>query len=83
MRIVEYLPPPRRFSNICRFGRGRHNLALQNRRDLPDLLIISISGWLQESESENAKEIINHYLLKPVDFKDLRAKIAGTQAADG
>ena len=52
------------------------------RRDLPELLIIAISGWLQESESQNAKEIINHYLLKPVDFKDLRAKIAGTRAPD-
>jgi CheY-like chemotaxis protein len=60
-----------------------YDVAARLRRDLPDLLIIAISGWLQESESEKAKEIINHYLLKPVDFKDLRAKIAGTQAADG
>ena len=58
-----------------------YDVAARLRRDLPDLLIIAISGWLQESESQNAKEIINHYLLKPVDFKDLRAKIAGTQAA--
>jgi two-component system, chemotaxis family, CheB/CheR fusion protein len=60
-----------------------YDVAARLRRDLPDLLIIAISGWLQESESENAKEIINHYLLKPVDFKDLRAKIAGTRAPDG
>ncbi|MET0585194.1 MAG: PAS domain-containing protein, partial [Candidatus Binatia bacterium] len=59
-----------------------YDVAARLRRDLPDLLIIAISGWLQESESQNAKEIINHYLLKPVDFNDLRAKIAGTQAAD-
>jgi CheY-like chemotaxis protein len=59
-----------------------YEIAARLRRDLPDLLIIAISGWLQESESENAKGIINHYLLKPVDFKDLRAKIAGTKAAD-
>ena len=59
-----------------------YDVAARLRRDLPDLLIIAISGWLQESESQNAKEIINHYLLKPVDFKDLRAKIAGTRAPD-
>jgi len=59
-----------------------YDVAARLRRDLPDLLIIAISGWLQESESEKAKEIINHYLLKPVDFKDLRAKIADTTAAD-
>jgi len=59
-----------------------YEIAARLRRDLPDLLIIAISGWLQESESENAKGIINHYLLKPVDFKDLRAKITGTKAAD-
>jgi len=59
-----------------------YDVAARLRGDLPELLIIAISGWLQESESQNAKEIINHYLLKPVDFKDLRAKIAGTRAPD-
>jgi len=52
-----------------------YELAARLRRELPDVRIIAISGWLQEEQNEESRRTIDRYLLKPVEFKELRAAI--------
>jgi two-component system CheB/CheR fusion protein len=57
-----------------------YEVAARIRGELADVCIIAISGWLQENQS--AAGIIDHYLLKPVEFKELRAVIAGAKSTE-
>ena len=50
-----------------------YEVAARVRGELPGVCIVAISGWLQENQS--AAGTIDHYLLKPVEFKELRAAI--------
>jgi CheY-like chemotaxis protein len=56
-----------------------YQVAARIRGELPDVRIIAISGWLQEEQNEESRRAIDRYLLKPVEFKELRAAIVGTK----
>jgi len=58
-----------------------YEVAERLRRELPDLFIVAVSGWLQDGVSAARKSTaIDQYLLKPASLENLRALIAGNNA---
>jgi CheY-like chemotaxis protein len=58
-----------------------YEVAERLRRELPGLLIVAVSGWLREDISAGRKSTaIDHYLLKPVNFENLRTLISAANA---
>ena len=57
-------------------GMSGHELATEIRRFLPNSLLISVSGWGQETDRIRSRESgFDHHLVKPVEFTSLFALI--------
>ncbi|HEX9663886.1 MAG TPA: response regulator, partial [Candidatus Binatia bacterium] len=58
-----------------------YEVAERLRRELPDLFIVAVSGWLRDDVSADRKSTaIDRYFLKPANLENLRALIAGNSA---
>ena len=58
-----------------------YEVAERLRRELPNSLIVAVSGWLREDVSTDRKSAaIDQYFLKPANLENLRTLIAGNNA---
>lgn len=58
-----------------------YEVAERLRRELPNSLIVAVSGWLREDVSADRKSTaIDRYFLKPANLENLRTLIAGNNA---